>query len=352
MYSTENCAACRAPLKPDARFCGKCGTPRENVSHTQDGAEIEGAPKSVATCPNCGRNATAPGGRFCRACGHRLRAPAAYVEGAPASESSPGSLQAGEPLAESPSQTQVLSRSRTAAMALAFGVVALTLAAGVTGYWLASDPAATGTLPTAQTSASAPGAAGDARETPRADASQEPSIHETPAVSAAHSAAEPPVPLSAVQTTEPRPDQASGPTEHAPTLREGTRQRAVERPSPSRDTVAASSRPFDDAARTALLNDAAGSSITPSEPQPVPAPADSQPRGRTASQAEASLGAARTIDQLFQQRVAAECESGLLGFVCREKVRFGLCRDRWTSNEQAGMTACRVLARQGPRRDQ
>lgn len=69
------------------------------------------------------------------------------------------------------------------------------------------------------------------------------------------------------------------------------------------------------------------------------------------SQGEASPRAARTLDELFTQRAAAECGIGLVGFVCREKIRFGLCTGRWTDREARGRTACR-LARAGLAPDQ
>ena len=355
MHSTDTCAACRAALKTDAKFCGKCGTPREGTPHARDAVEIEDAPEPISTCPNCGRNAAAPAGRFCRACGHRLRTSAPGVGSPGTADASFGTVPTAGLTAEPPPQTQVLSRSRTSAIALAFGVFALTLAAGVTGYWLAREPAvATRALPAPQTSLSAQDGQERVAETARAEVPQDRWNAEASSASAEYPAAEAaPVPPTAVETAGARADRASGPAEHGASLREATPQRPAQRPpATSRDAVAATPRPFDEAARMALMNDAAGSSITAlPEAAPDPQP-DSPPRGRTASQAEASLGAARTIDQLFQQRVAAECDSGLLGFVCREKVRFGLCRDRWTPSEQPGMTACRVLARHGPARDQ
>jgi hypothetical protein len=80
-------------------------------------------------------------------------------------------------------------------------------------------------------------------------------------------------------------------------------------------------------------------------------PALSPAQGRTSVQVEATLRGARTIDQLYEQRAAAECD-GPFGFVCRESIRFGLCRDKWSNTEVRGMTICRVLARAGPPPDQ
>jgi hypothetical protein len=85
----------------------------------------------------------------------------------------------------------------------------------------------------------------------------------------------------------------------------------------------------------------------PTRGEPAPSPA----QGRTSVQVEATLRGARTIDQLYRQRAAAECD-GPLGFVCRESIRFGLCRDKWSNAEVRGMTICRLLARAGPPPDQ
>ena len=81
-------------------------------------------------------------------------------------------------------------------------------------------------------------------------------------------------------------------------------------------------------------------------------PAPALPQGKTSVQTESTLRGARTIDQFFTQRTATECGGGPFGFVCRERVRFELCRDRWTKTEVRGMSACHVLARQGPPVDQ
>ncbi|HEV7390593.1 MAG TPA: hypothetical protein VGO08_03040 [Burkholderiales bacterium] len=81
-------------------------------------------------------------------------------------------------------------------------------------------------------------------------------------------------------------------------------------------------------------------------------PAAEAAQGKTSVQVETTLRGARTVDQLYYQRAAAECGTGPLAFLCRENVRFGLCRDHWSRNEVPGMAICRVLARQGPPPDQ
>jgi hypothetical protein len=49
----------------------------------------------------------------------------------------------------------------------------------------------------------------------------------------------------------------------------------------------------------------------------------------------------RTIDDVLNARVAAECESGFSGLFCREKIRFSVCDGKWSENPPPGQTACR-----------
>lgn len=48
-------------------------------------------------------------------------------------------------------------------------------------------------------------------------------------------------------------------------------------------------------------------------------------------------------DRQYQREVAA-CEAGLAGLVCREKLKWRLCRDRWQTAGQPGAGPCRVGA--------
>lgn len=49
---------------------------------------------------------------------------------------------------------------------------------------------------------------------------------------------------------------------------------------------------------------------------------------------------ARTLDQVFRDRGASECEDGLSGLICREKLRFKLCEGRWTTRPPPGQSIC------------
>ena len=50
--------------------------------------------------------------------------------------------------------------------------------------------------------------------------------------------------------------------------------------------------------------------------------------------------AARSIDQAFKQRAAAECEEGLFGIICQEKIRHTLCDGRWSTTPVSGQKIC------------
>jgi len=49
---------------------------------------------------------------------------------------------------------------------------------------------------------------------------------------------------------------------------------------------------------------------------------------------------ARSIDQVWQDRFASECESGIGGLICGEKLRYKLCEGRWKINPPAGQSIC------------
>lgn len=48
----------------------------------------------------------------------------------------------------------------------------------------------------------------------------------------------------------------------------------------------------------------------------------------------------RSIDQLYEERSAAECAKGLSGLVCREILHNKLCSGRWSANPPAGQSRC------------
>jgi hypothetical protein len=56
-----------------------------------------------------------------------------------------------------------------------------------------------------------------------------------------------------------------------------------------------------------------------------------------------SVPAARaTLDRIYEARARAECERTILGFVCRERLRWRVCKDNWTPDKTGGMSVCYV----------
>nr|WP_315427021.1 hypothetical protein [uncultured Albidiferax sp.] len=49
----------------------------------------------------------------------------------------------------------------------------------------------------------------------------------------------------------------------------------------------------------------------------------------------------KTIDEVFNERLSAECSSGLSGLVCREKLRYAVCGDRWSQTPPPGQSICK-----------
>lgn len=49
----------------------------------------------------------------------------------------------------------------------------------------------------------------------------------------------------------------------------------------------------------------------------------------------------KTVDGTFNERVAAECESGLLWLVCREKIRYQVCSGKWSDQPETGASICK-----------
>ncbi len=65
-------------------------------------------------------------------------------------------------------------------------------------------------------------------------------------------------------------------------------------------------------------------------------------RAQTQAQLSGTLKAHGSVDEIYNERAAAECERGILGLVCREKVRWSLCEGKWTPDEVPSMTVCHV----------
>ena len=70
------------------------------------------------------------------------------------------------------------------------------------------------------------------------------------------------------------------------------------------------------------------------EQAPAPAPEREAPQAK------------RTIDQIYNERVATECDKGFTGVLCRERLRHRLCDGKWTDNEVPGMRICFASIRQ------
>jgi hypothetical protein len=64
-----------------------------------------------------------------------------------------------------------------------------------------------------------------------------------------------------------------------------------------------------------------------------PAPAKSNPVNASLDQ--------KTLDEQFNQRVRAECGSGLGGMLCHEKFRYVFCTDKWSDTPPAGQSTCK-----------
>jgi hypothetical protein len=56
----------------------------------------------------------------------------------------------------------------------------------------------------------------------------------------------------------------------------------------------------------------------------------------------------RALDVAYKRLSGAECAAGAPGLFCREKLRFRLCKDRWTQSDVPGMSVCRVAAHAAP----
>ena len=76
--------------------------------------------------------------------------------------------------------------------------------------------------------------------------------------------------------------------------------------------------------------------------------ADSRRRNARASSRPADAARPRSVDAIFIEHANAQCRGGIGGFVCRERLRFSLCKSRWTDAEVAGMTICHVAGRGRP----
>lgn len=164
------CAACGAPLKPGARFCGECGasTPPPDRHDEPEAAEAVAAAEPTPACRACG-GPLKPDARFCPGCG------ALRDAGRAADPARPRSARPG-------------ARS----LVLGISIVALTLAAGGAGavaWWRLRDaPAADAPAPPASV---APAAATPVEAVPVAPSSAPPVDPDAPGTAEAAAAADP-----------------------------------------------------------------------------------------------------------------------------------------------------------------
>jgi hypothetical protein len=61
-----------------------------------------------------------------------------------------------------------------------------------------------------------------------------------------------------------------------------------------------------------------------------------------------AAAAPHTIDVAYKRLSAAECAGGAPGLLCREKLRFRLCKQKWNDSDVPGMSVCRVMAHAAP----
>jgi hypothetical protein len=161
---------------------------------------------------------------------------------------------------------------------------------------------------------------------------------------------------------------------------------AVQRPLMSSDAQVAHAAPFDTAARnnsgsaTVMLNQTTPLDAAPPQPTdhpnsrtasrladaksvpvaaspPVSKAAPKRERHHMLSPRAASRHASvrrkaapepRALDIAYQQLSGAQCAGGAAGLFCREKLRFRLCKERWTQSDVPGMSVCRVVAHAAP----
>jgi hypothetical protein len=347
------CSACGTPLRTGAKFCAYCGARRgglpEEPRRLSDAApprpDLQPCSETHAAiaCGHCGNVRTVkPAGKYCRRCGHILTSAvteSAVTAGSASSvgrnrQSSPPSHESGS--AASPDQH---TRVKTRAGAITLALIVLTCACAGAAYWLSARTPRDSNVRAENGTQREPQRETEHGNGPSTFFLEEREEH-TPAetVSEAPSIAATPLPLqprrSAVVPKRPPPRVAY--SRPAPAAVEPEQPRPYVHKAEPLPPIAAAPEPA--APRRA-------------DELPAPDPAPPYAQGRTSVQVETMLRGARTIDQLYQQRAAAECR-GPLGFVCRESIRFGLCRDKWSNREVRGMMICHVLARAGPTPEQ
>lgn len=80
--------------------------------------------------------------------------------------------------------------------------------------------------------------------------------------------------------------------------------------------------------------------VAPASPRMLPAP---ERAGNTASPATPPVqtrAKARTIDEIYEERIGSECSRGAFGHICRESIRLTLCSGKLSDNPPPGQTVC------------
>jgi ribosomal protein L40E len=86
----------------------------------------------------------------------------------------------------------------------------------------------------------------------------------------------------------------------------------------------------------------ASSSVSPPGAAQEQAQAPERRHKKVAKTAGLRTSAPSAIDELYRQRTAERCDEGLYGLLCRQRLRFELCKGKWTQDAHSGMEICRL----------
>lgn len=301
---TMNCPQCSANNPDDAKFCSKCG--HSLVTPVPEPAVVFNEPEK---CPAC-KATRKEQAKFCGECGYRFAIPeeqvaAAVIEqvaepvavptstsetltdGSPAVKIEPTSelpdASKEQASGAAPAETEPKS-SNNLLIVITIGLIAV-IGAAVAGWYLWSSKLKT--APEAQRSASASSVSAAASVPPAAS---------TPAEAA----------------------KGAGPSELQQEL---DAYGNPVKPSQAMSSATAASKPAEAARKKKGERRQDATPHYPAE-QVVP------------SRTRAS------IDEQHRQLSAAECPNGPGGLFCREKIRYRLCKNRWSASPAPGQSIC------------
>ncbi|GAB3250147.1 hypothetical protein [Chitinimonas naiadis] len=89
--------------------------------------------------------------------------------------------------------------------------------------------------------------------------------------------------------------------------------------------------------------------VTQCQPKPAEKPAAVIAEPVLSAKPQESAPPALSIDEQYNQRVAAECARGLFGVVCRDKVKNELCKGRMSEKPGPGESRCKQALQQDTR---